>query len=220
MNNLLQKFWEHLGEIVFPHPPGIAQFNTLSASLLARTATYPWMSRTVRCLAPLPFTHKMVRTAIHASKYHNHLRAAMLLGETLAPFLAEELAERRLFGTYLQPLLAPVPLHPQRMRERGFNQSERIAHALIREMNDPQVVYAPQILIRTVNTAHQTRTQNRAKRIANMTHAFDVPDPLLVAGKDIIVLDDVITTGATFNAVHNALMSAGAREVLCVAIAH
>jgi predicted amidophosphoribosyltransferase len=84
--------------------------------------TTPWAHRMVLCLSPLSYSHTYTEHAVHAMKYRGSMHAVQVLGTLLAPFVAEELGERRLFGTYHETLCIPIPLHTSRLRERGFNQ--------------------------------------------------------------------------------------------------
>ncbi len=206
--------------LLFPTETRYARFDVLPARVLARTAVRTIVRSEPVCLAPLPYDNAIVRDAVHAMKYHKHERAALLLGVVLAPFVGEELADRRMLGSFLEPLVVPVPLHPTRLRERGFNQAERVATSLLAELDDGTLVLCTNALARTKHTAVQARSTDRAARFENMEGAFAVADPSLVAGRDIILLDDVITTGATLGAARAALLDAGARDVLCVAVAH
>lgn len=209
-----------LFELLFPRPTRIAVFDTISADKLMRIASSTWVECEISCIAPLPYAHTLVRDAIHATKYHGHMRASQLLGEVLAPTIAEVIADKRMFGTYHTPILIPIPLHPVRMRERGFNQTERIAQAMLQALQDKKTNLVSHALIRVKNTPRQARQTSRMVRLQNISGAFMVQNPENVRGRDIILLDDVVTTGATMHTAKTALMEAGAREVLCVAVAH
>ncbi len=74
--------------------------------------------------------------------------------------------------------------------------------------------------MRSKRTHAQARTDHKSERIMNMENAFSVPDTSIVQGRDIILLDDVITTGSTLHEASRALRNAGARDILCVAVAH
>ena len=212
--------WGKLVGLVFPHKTPIARFDTLSIDQLAQTAHTVHIRCLVSCIAPFPFTNALVRTAIHATKYHGHVRASSLLGQALAPFLAESLADLRMTGRFTTPLLIPMPIHTRRLRERGYNQSERIAKALIDELQDTQTSLAMNILLRIKNTKRQARKTNRNTRMSAVRGAFSVKKDTDVRNMDIILLDDVITTGATMREARDTLIHAGVREVLCVACAH
>ena len=171
-------------------------------------------------IAPLPYNDPTVRMVVHEMKYWNSRRAAMLLGTVLGWHLAEVLADARMHGQFTHALLLPIPLHPKRLRERGFNQSERLAAALLQTLEDQHLTLATNIVHRHIHTPHQTRQKNRRTRIANIQNAFKVQNEAAVHNLDIILVDDVVTTGATFEAAQRTLRAAGARHILCAAAAH
>ena len=114
--------------------------------------------------------------------------------------------------------LIPVPLHPTKLRERGFNQSERIADMLISTTNGSSTV--ENLLIRQVYTQTQTRL-NYAERHRNVKNAFALaPDTVLIPDKQYILVDDVFTTGSTLNACARILRDAGATRLKVVTIGH
>ena len=209
-----------LFDLLFPRDIRVSVFDSLPRIDIERCARQMYFHGACECLAPLPYKKPLVRYAIQAVKYHGHKRAAVLLGETLAPFVAEELSDRRMFGSFMNPLLIPIPLHKTRLRERGFNQSERIASALYASMLCEGMTLEQQLLERTKHTESQAHSTSKAERFANMEGAFTVTDPERVAHQDILLLDDVMTTGATLSVAQKALYNAGARNVLCVAVAH
>jgi len=113
--------------------------------------------------------------------------------------------------------VVPVPLHPVRLRARGFNQSALLAENLVE--NYPGTTYAP-VLHRIKATRTQTRLQRKARQL-NVKNAFALgPKAHIVPGKIYLLVDDVFTTGATLNAAAQALLQAGAAEVRVLALAH
>jgi competence protein ComFC len=209
-----------LWKLLFPVSVDDLWLETVELSVLARLARAPQRRAGNTVIAPLPYEHSLVREAVHAAKYRGHVRATELLAESLAPHLAEELGERRMLGTFYEPLLIPIPLHETRMRERGFNQTERIASVLVRSLPDSKLNICLTALTRVRDTAHQARIRSKQARFANMNGAFIVTDPARVVDRYVILLDDVFTTGATLFSAREALLVAGARDVLCVAVAH
>ncbi len=149
---------------------------------------------------------RLVTEVIHRFKYQKHV--------WFEPFLADLLLRElepwnRTSGHW--DCLIPVPLHPQKEREREFNQSRRIAIAVSTKLNIPTVSNA-------VNRVRATETQthlSRHKRAANMRKAFAITGRFPLNGKRVILIDDVFTTGATTNACARVLRKAGADEV-CV----
>ena len=126
----------------------------------------------------------------------------------LAEDLAEALARVRLPGCDAAHLV-PVPLGPARRRERGYNQSERLARALGRRWGWP----VADLLIRTRETMTQTALTPVA-RLANVAGAFAVRNALPLPASTLVLVDDVFTTGATLVAAATALAEAGATRVM------
>ncbi|HEV8676443.1 MAG TPA: ComF family protein [Methylomirabilota bacterium] len=151
-----------------------------------------------------------LRAAIHALKYQRRQPIAV----PLAALLAE--AGARLLGfapddESAAPFdaIVPVPLHPARLAERGFNQAELLAAPCARRWQRPLLTRA---LLRTRPTRPQTEL-DAASRRRNVAGAFTVGEPAAVAGRRLLVVDDVLTTGATAGAAARALRRAGARAV-------
>lgn len=147
----------------------------------------------------------MVLEVIHRFKYSRALWFENFLADLLvreaAPVLRQEPWD----------MLVPVPLHPLKEREREFNQSARLARHLSRATNIP---CEEGILRRAKPTGTQTHL-NREQRAANMKSAFAVRPGASLADSRIVLVDDVLTTGATTNDCARALRHAGAAEV-CV----
>ena len=133
---------------------------------------------------------------IHALKY----RGARRLGRTLALALVEHVraAAREVDA------LVPVPLHPHRFRDRGFNQAAEIARTLGRELE--RCVLLARVRRSGVQVAQTGR--GAAERLENVARAFAVERSL--GGSRLAIIDDVLTTGATVNALAAALLAAGA----------
>lgn len=112
-------------------------------------------------------------------------------------------------------VVVPVPLHPHRLAERGFNQSALLARSVAVQIDKP---FAPRALERCRQTAQQARL-GRAERLENMAEAFHVRDKRAVESKKVLLVDDVLTTGATLLACRDALDRAGAAEVISVCLA-
>jgi ComF family protein len=109
-------------------------------------------------------------------------------------------------------LLVPVPLHPKRLKDRGFNQALLLAGAF------PETVLSREALVRLVNTRPQVGLNPKQRR-ANVSKAFTVLQPHAVKGKNILLLDDLFTTGATVRECARALKRAGARRVEVLTVA-
>jgi ComF family protein len=162
--------------------------------------------------ALLPYSDKRVSALIWELKYKDSKRAAVIAGKLLAEYLAGMLAEEMIHHA----LLIPVPLHPNRQRERGYNQCERIIQQVPQNLDN--VTPSTEALTRVRDTPRQT-TLGRTMRLRNIAGAF-AADPDLVRGKTCIVIDDVITTGTTLGEARNILLHAGASKVIAITLAY
>lgn len=133
-------------------------------------------------------------------KFHADLATGSLLGHLLATFLAA-------VGGVPPDYLIPVPLHPARLRARGFNQALELAHPVSRRLRIPLGLG---VCRRIRPTEVQSRLDAAARR-RNLQGAFEVIHP--VSGLNLAILDDVVTTGATVSALAQTLLAADAARV-------
>jgi competence protein ComFC len=154
-----------------------------------------------------------LRKAVLRVKFSGDERLGRHLGELLASTW-DTLPQAREFNS---ALIVPVPLHPSRRRERGFNQSELLAAGLVRALAKRNAGSAPKIikscLCRKRATTPQTGLSVSARR-QNLRGAFEAPKPEEVRGRVIVLVDDVMTTGATLSACARTLKRAGAAKVM------
>ncbi len=127
------------------------------------------------------------RKLIHSLKYKDDQESGVQLG-----FLyGQEIIKGSKYPKI--DFIIPVPLHPKKQKKRGYNQSDCIADGLAKAMG---IEYLDNVLYRTVNTQTQTK-KHKDERWENVKGVFDVKNAELVNGKHILLVDDVITTGAT-----------------------
>ncbi len=143
----------------------------------------------------------VIRQAIHQLKYRN-LRA---LAQPLAGLLQDYLVASPVPGE----VLVPVPLHQKRLRERGYNQSNRLAKELGKLINLPVV---DDCLIRQRQASPQTKAATVEERRSNVADAFSCRDPRL-KDKQVLLIDDVSTSGATLDACATVLKAVGVTSV-------
>lgn len=169
-------------------------------------------------IALFSYNDPLVREALHALKYNGEHRLAQVFGQLLAAHLKEELSGQRLLGEGV-PLLIPVPVTFGRHIERSYNQTELIAEEIAAWLPE-QVDYAPDILVRSEFHGSQALAPTRRERSSNVRGVFNVTEQAKVSGRDVILVDDIITTGATTNEAAATLLSCGALSVSCIAVAH
>jgi ComF family protein len=165
-----------------------------------------------RALAYGPYDSGL-RELIHLLKYEHVRPASNVLGRMLAEVIAG--LETAFSGPVL---LIPVPLHKRKLRERGFNQSEMIAVAALKVRGGASVSIVSDLMERRRETESQiglTRNQRRE----NIRGAFALTRPLAVAGREVVLVDDVFTTGTTASECARVLLRAGAAKVWVATVA-
>lgn len=145
----------------------------------------------------------LAREIVHSLKYGDRLETTRLMARLMQRAGAELIADA--------DLIVPVPLHWRRMLGRRFNQSAELARVLARHTD---IRYAPEILLRKRSTRQQVGLTAK-QRQANVRSAFVVPDEMIakVSGQHVLLIDDVLTTGATVDAAAKSLQRAGASAV-------
>lgn len=149
-----------------------------------------------------------VRKSLLRYKFHNRRHYGAAYGRMLALKQMEKpLCE--------YDILSYVPLSRKRLRKRGFDQVAEIARTMGQELGTPVRL----TLEKVRNTGVQSTLQDVSQRRANVLGAYRALDPAQIAGKRILLLDDIITTGATVSECARVLLTAGAKEVYCAAVA-
>jgi ComF family protein len=172
------------------------------------------------------YRHPPIKKAIVSMKYKSKKRIATLFGDVLYDHIMEELADLVLMENFKESILIPIPLSKRRLRERGYNQAELICDELIKidkERNgdrEQNFKLENKILIKIKDEKHQAKINDRGERLENIIGSFAVKNPEIVKNKNIILIDDVITTGATLEEAKKTLKRAGARKIIAFTIAH
>lgn len=181
-------------------------------ALLVRALTQDDMTRLFQvqhvgdATALSEYAESGVRALIHEAKFHGNTHAFRLLNVLVRTFLEQH--EKQIDA------IIPVPLSRGRMRARGFNQVAEILRA-----QNIEVPVETSVLIRTRDTRPQTELE-RSERLMNVRDAFGVTHAERIRGKHILLIDDVVTTGATLSAAKAALLRCNPASIICLALAH
>ena len=167
------------------------------------------------CTTFFPYRRALIKQMMWLLKYRANKNVAEIFGTILSEYVMETLAESALFENFTDPLLIPMPLSPLRKKERGFNQVTLIAEVIAK---DNRSVFLTEKALRKVRETKLQTTLSRKERLINLRNAFTA-DPRVVKGQNVILLDDVVTTGSTMLEAHRALRQAGARRVMLLAVA-
>lgn len=159
------------------------------------------------CASPL-FYEGTVRDAILRFKFADASVYADTFGKLIADCIRENLSED-------YDLISWIPLSAKRLKKRGYDQAELLAAAAARELND----IAVNTLIKHRDVPAQSGMGSAEKRRANISGCYCVSDPEQIAGKRILLIDDIVTTGSTLSECARVLRSAGAEKVCCATLA-
>lgn len=158
------------------------------------------------------FKDNNVRKIIHAIKYYHRHDLIEPLSQKLAEEVKNIIINNPLNTNWI---LVPIPMSKIRKYMRGYNQAELIAKEISKKTS---IIIRNDILIRIRNTKRQVKSNNRSERLRNQHNSFKVVNN--VTDLNIILVDDVVTTGATINEARNALKKSLANKVIAVSIVH
>ncbi|MFM7857301.1 MAG: ComF family protein [Flammeovirgaceae bacterium] len=151
----------------------------------------------------------IVQHLLHQLKYNNQPDVGVKLGKSYGYELITAGFAKQF------DLIIPVPLHPARKLKRGYNQSAKFAQGLSEVF---QIPFDDSISVRKIATTTQTK-KSKLQRWENVEHVFDLEDNSKIIGKRILLVDDVITTGATIEACGKHLVSKGCSELSIACLA-
>ncbi len=218
---LLRRCWTFLKEVIYPsqtkcmgcgdetgceYPFLCSECKEMMKPSNVIAGREEWRKRGIESISFAYYYGRPIRGLIRAFKF----QGIKILGEYLADDMIR-LLESRCHKPY--DLIIPVPLHPARLYERGFNQAEVLAQLISQHTSIP---LNTNILRRTRRTKQQAKL-SRSKRAKNLKNAISAQGDL--TGKRILIVDDVITTGSTICSCAEALKACGAAEIRAISIA-
>ncbi len=164
----------------------------------------PTVNNLVAVFAYLQFNRLGVaQKLLHQVKYQNQEKLGIALGEWFGHHIKETATQQNI------DIIIPIPLHKHKKKRRGYNQSELICKGLSQVLDLPT---EPDILHRKVYTSTQTK-KGKIDRWINVEDIFEVSDKDRIKDKHILLVDDVITTGATVESAANQLNDSGAKSI-------
>ena len=207
-------------DFLFPRAERIISIQNMSSEELAREIPRAREIDDDEGKALFDYRNESARRAIWEIKYRKNEKLLSVFCEPFYEFILDEIADKALFSDFKNPILIPIPSSKKRLKERGYNQCELIAKELTQIDGGKNFTMSKNILEKIQDSPSQTSVKNRAKRLQNLKGGFKTVNPDEVKDVNIILIDDVITTGATMSEAKKSLLDAGARQVLCFALAH
>ncbi|MEI6420164.1 MAG: phosphoribosyltransferase family protein [bacterium] len=217
---IIRKILSTIIEAIYPTTPLIGKILDLEPSELLKLIPCASVINDKNFIAIISYKNPLTRTAIWEMKYRGHRGITKKMAAIMYDFLIIELSEATTWQNFLNPIIVPIPITKKRLAERGFNQAIRLAEELYRLDNGTNFTTNSCNFVKTKNTERQSHTHGRTERLKNLEDSFEVINPADFAGRNIILLDDVITTGATMKEAKKTLKKAGAKKIICLALAH
>src|SRR3989344_7914516 len=218
MNKSLKKITEYFFDILFPRNEIQKKLDTMTAEDFLNN-----IPRTrhddKNIITIFDYRNKFMKEAIWSLKFRRNTRLAKIFAQIIYDEILEDLSELAVFQNFKNPVIIPIPISSKRKRERGFNQCELIANELLNIGGDI-FTQERKVLIKTKDTPPQSRTKTKKDRLENLKDCFSLKNKEKIKGKNIILLDDVTTTGTTLKEARRILHRHGAKKIICVTVAH
>lgn len=207
----VEQTWDYFIDYIFPRGALEVRAHSLTAADVEKLPKAASLHN-ANIFPLFDYKDSLVKEIIWQIKFYENETVAQLLAKPLSVFIQEICPP----GEYI---VLPMPISKNRLRERGFNQTELVARHILPYLPEKSFTYRSDLLQKTKETKHQTG-ESRKERLVNLKNSFSISDVAIVKNKKIVLVDDVTTTGATFTEVAQTLKNARATEIFCVSIAH
>ena len=214
----IKNFFEAVLSLILPKDAGIAEIESMSEAEIAEQIPRAPDCDGGKYQGLFHYKDPVARKAIWEIKYKGNKKIGEKFSKLLYEFIIEEIADEAVFANFTRPLLIPIPASRSTLKARGFNQCELIVKEMGKVSGKENFEIDFNALKKIKDTPHQSKLKNRAERLENLRDSFGASEK--VKGRNIIVIDDVITTGATMREAMKTLRKAGAKKVIGFAIAH
>lgn len=220
---LLSRIRDLFLDFIFPKSARVIELETLSVDTILKTLPPAEASKDKNVLAAFDYSHPLAKEMVWELKYKGNKILAEKLAVILFDIIEHELNELSIYESSWRKspiLLMPIPISGKRHFERGWNQAELLTERIAALDAQNLFKYLPGQLVKARHTESQTKTASRSERLKNVSDSMKVMYAPAVAGNNVILVDDVVTTGSTFSEARRALRQAGAKKTLCIAVAH
>lgn len=211
-------------DTIAPPNPLIREIERMTPVEFERRVSGAASRRPDGIIAFFPYRNETMRTALVELKDFRNRKIERLVGMLMRDKIIDmidRVAKTQAgaaTGAPLNPLLVPVPMTKKALRKRGWNQCELIAREISKADTGKIMEIRADVLCKTRETGDQVG-RTREERLASLGLCMKVTDEESVRNRNVIVIDDIVTTGATLGEAKRALLQAGARAVICVAVA-
>ena len=208
----MKKIIKLLLDLLFPRSETLKELGSLSNDEIFKKCTkslfYKNRIWTIFC-----YKDKFVREMMWQMKFNSERKYAEFFGWCLYKKIIETINSGKKY------ILIPVPIHKKRRKERGFNQCEWLCEQITKIDKEKNFIYEPKILERIIYKKKQSWS-NKKDRLINIGGVFRIIFPQKITNKSIIIIDDVLTTGATLEEIIKTINVYKPKEILAFTIAH
>jgi len=215
----IKEFINSILDVILPKDFEVAEIEKMSEIDILNSIPQANEIKNSKYNALFQYKNKLSRKAIWAIKYNKNQNIIKKFSNLLYEFILENISEEMTFSTFNNPLIIPIPMHKNNLKERGYNQSELVAKEIFRIDEGKNFEILLNTLTKIKETPHQSSLKNKSERLKNLKDCFRA-DEKLVKNRNIILIDDVITTGTTMKEASKTLREAGAKKVVCFALTH
>jgi ComF family protein len=164
------------------------------------------------------YKDRKVKAIVWELKYRENTKSLTVIGKIIHDEMLSIMSDIILFNPNAEFLLIPIPMTDRAKAERGYNQSELLAKAIIESDSQRTLIYAPQWFRKVKETPKQSQSESKQERMSNLTGCFEANPN--VEGKYVFLIDDVVTTGSTLKEARKTILDSGAMDVYAFTIAH
>ncbi len=214
----IKDFVSKVLDSIFPNRSDFQKINSLSTEDINSLPKAENLEKFDWIFSIFKYKNEIVRSIIWELKYRQNTKPIEYIGKIMYDSIIAQISDMLIFDNDAIFTIIPVPMYPLRKFERGFNQSEIIAKAIIANDNERKLLYAPQWLEKIKDTQKQSRSESKEERLKNLKDCFRANPK--VNNYYVFLIDDVTTTGSTLIEAKKTLMEAGAKDVFGFTIAH
>lgn len=218
----LKKIIRFIIDIIFPPSLICVELRLLSTENLLTKIPLNKKLKNNFILSLFNYKEHFIEQIIWELKFYKNKRVA----EILAPIFLEEIKNILVEKKLDKIILIPVPISKQKRRERGFNQTEILCEEIVksdklkvRSDKSEVISYEPKLVEKVRHTKNQHDIKNKKERLKNLESAFELGRASGLKGQNVIIIDDVCTTGATLVEIKKVLEKSGAKSVYAITIA-
>lgn len=217
--NKIKSFIDFILNLILPENTEILEIENMSETDILNNIPLALEIKNSKYKALFQYKNKLSRKAIGAIKYGKNKKIIEKFSNLLYEFIIENIADEMSFSSFDNPLLIPIPMHKNNLKERGYNQSELIVKKIFEIDQGKNFDISLDTLVKIRQTPHQSELKNKTDRLKNLKNCFRIENQG-AKDRNIILIDDVITTGTTMSEATKVLKDSGAKKVMGFSITH